>query len=51
MGRVYELVREVVQGTLNQTTRDATVSSRAPGNEDSLSNAIEELEDICGRNP
>jgi DNA repair exonuclease SbcCD ATPase subunit len=46
MGRVYELVREVVQGTLNQTTRDATISSRAPGNEDSLSDAIEDLDKI-----
>ena len=46
MGRVYELVREVVQGTLNQTTRDATVSSPATGNEDSLSDAIQELDKI-----
>ena len=46
MGRVYELVREVVQGTLNQATLDTTVPSRAPGNEDSLSDAIQELDKI-----
>ena len=46
MGRVYELVREVVQGTLNQTTLDTTLFSRPTVNEDSLSDAIEELDKI-----
>jgi hypothetical protein len=44
MGRVYEIVREVVQGTLNQTTADTTVSPWVTGNEDSLSDAIEGLD-------
>jgi chromosome segregation ATPase len=46
MGRVYELVRGVVQGTLTQTTPDTTVSRRATGNEDSLCEAIEKLDKI-----
>jgi hypothetical protein len=46
MGRVYELVREVVQGTLTQTTPDTTVSRQATGNEDSLSDAMGELDKI-----
>ena len=46
MGRVYELVREVVQGTLTQTTPDTTVSRQATGNEESLCDAIEELDKI-----
>ncbi|HEX6440325.1 MAG TPA: hypothetical protein VF182_24620 [Candidatus Binatia bacterium] len=46
MGRVYELVREVVQGTLTQTTPDTTVSRQAAGNEDSLCDATEELDKI-----
>ena len=46
MGRVYELVREVVQGTLTQTTPDTTVSLQATANEDSLPHTIEELDKI-----
>jgi predicted nucleic acid-binding Zn-ribbon protein len=46
MGRVYELVRDVVQGTLTQTTPDATVSRQATGNEASLPDTIEELDKI-----
>ena len=46
MGRVYQLVREVVQGTLSRTTPDATVSHRAMANEDSLSDAVEELDKL-----
>jgi hypothetical protein len=46
MGRVYELVREVVQGTLTQTTPDTTVPRPATGNEDSLCDTIEELDKI-----
>ena len=45
MGRVYQLVREVVQGTLNRTTPDTRVSSRATANEDNISDAIEELDE------
>lgn len=44
MGRVYQLVREVVQGTLNRTTPDPTGSSQSTANEDSLSDAVEELD-------
>ena len=46
MGRVYELVRDVVQGTLTQTTPNATVSRQAAGNEASLPDTIEELDKI-----
>ena len=46
MGRVYELVRDVVQGTLTQTTPDPTVSRQAVGNEDSLGDTVEKLEKI-----
>ena len=46
MGKVYELVTEIVQGTLTQTRPDATVSSPATGNKDSLGDAIEELDKI-----
>jgi DNA repair exonuclease SbcCD ATPase subunit len=46
MGKAYQIVREVVQGTLNRTTPGPTVSSQAPGNEDSLSEALEDLDKI-----
>jgi DNA repair exonuclease SbcCD ATPase subunit len=46
MGRVYQLVREVVQGTLSRTTPDATISHRSMANEDSLSDAVEELDKL-----
>jgi hypothetical protein len=46
MGRVYELVRDVVQGTLTQTTPDATVSRQPTGSEASLPDTIEELDKI-----
>ena len=46
MGRVYEFVREVVQGTLTQTTPDTTVSHPAIANEDKLGDTIEQLEKI-----
>jgi hypothetical protein len=35
-----------VQGTLSRTTPDATVSHRAMANEDSLSDAVEELDKL-----
>ena len=46
MGKVYQVVRGVVQGTLNRTTSGPTVSSQATGNEDSLSEALEDLDKI-----
>jgi len=46
MGKVYQVVRGVVQGTLNRTTPGPTVSSEATGNEDSLSEALEDLDKI-----
>jgi DNA repair exonuclease SbcCD ATPase subunit len=46
MGKVYQMVREVVQGTLNRTTASPTVSSQVTGNEDSLSEALEDLDKI-----
>jgi len=46
MSRVYQSVREVVQGTLNRTTPDPTVSARAPAKDDSLSDVVEELNKI-----
>jgi len=46
MGKVYQVVRGVVQGTLNRTTPGPTVSSQATGNEDSLSEALEDLDKI-----
>jgi hypothetical protein len=45
MGKVYQMVREVVQGTLNRTP-GPTVSSQGTGNEDSLSEALEDLDKI-----
>jgi chromosome segregation ATPase len=45
MGKVYQIVREVVQGTLNRTP-GPTVSSRATGSEDSLSEALEDLDKL-----
>jgi DNA repair exonuclease SbcCD ATPase subunit len=46
MGRVYQSVKEVVQGTLQRRTSEITVFARATENEDSLSDAIEELDKI-----
>ena len=46
MGKVYQTVREVVQGSLNRTTPGPTVSSQATRNEDSLSEALEDLDKI-----
>jgi DNA repair exonuclease SbcCD ATPase subunit len=46
MGKVYQTVREVVQGSLNRTTSGPTVSSQATRNEDSLSEALEDLDKI-----
>ena len=46
MGKVYQVVRGVVQGTLNRTTPGPTVGSQATGNEDSLSEALEDLDKI-----
>ena len=43
MGKVYQMVREVVQGTLNRTPGH-TVSSQATGSENSLSEALEDLD-------
>jgi chromosome segregation ATPase len=45
MGRVYQSVREVVQGTLHRRTPEIT-SVQATGDEDSLSDAIEGLENL-----
>jgi chromosome segregation ATPase len=45
MGKVYQIVREVVQGTLNRTP-GPTVSSQATGSEDSLSEALEDLDKL-----
>src|ERR671921_874996 len=46
MGKVYQSVREVVQGTLQRRTPDTKVSARAAGNEDTLSDAVEECNRI-----
>jgi chromosome segregation ATPase len=46
MGKVSQMVREAVQGTLNRTTPGTTVTARATGNEDMLSEALEELDKI-----
>jgi hypothetical protein len=45
MGKVYQIVREVVQGTLNRTP-GPTVSSQATGSEDSLSEVLEDLDKL-----
>jgi len=45
MGKVYQIVREVVQGTLNRTP-GPTVSSQAIESEDSLSEALEDLDKL-----
>ena len=46
MGRVYQSVREVVQGSLHRRTPDTTVPAPPTGDEDSLSGAVEELDKI-----
>ena len=46
MGKVYQSVREVVQGTLHRRKPDITVSAQAKGNDGSLNDAMEELEKI-----
>jgi DNA repair exonuclease SbcCD ATPase subunit len=46
MGKVYQLVRGVVRGTLHRKKSDIMVSAPANGNKSSLNNAIEELEKI-----
>lgn len=46
MGKVYQSVRGVVQGTLHRRKPDITVSARAKGNDGSLNDAMEELEKI-----
>ena len=46
MGKVYQSVREVVQGTIQRRTPDTKVSARAAGNEDTLSDAVEECNRI-----
>ena len=46
MGKVYQSVREVVQGTLQRRPPDTKVSARAAGNEDTLSDAVEECNRI-----
>lgn len=43
MGRVHKLVKEVVQGTLHRRIPDITVLAPATKEEDSLSDAVEEL--------
>ena len=44
MGKVYQSVRGVVQGTLHRRKPDIMVSARAKGNDGSLNDAMEELE-------
>jgi len=46
MGKVYQSVRGVVQGTLLPRKPDVMVSARANGNEGSLNGAMKELEKI-----
>src|SRR5882724_10070762 len=46
MGKVYQSVRGVVQGTLHRRKPDIMVSARAKGNDGSLNDAMEELEKI-----
>ena len=46
MGKVYQSVRGVVQGTLHRRKPDIMVSAQAKGNEGSLNDAMEELEKI-----
>jgi DNA repair exonuclease SbcCD ATPase subunit len=48
MGRVYQSVREVVQGSLSRRALDLRVSTPVTANQDSLSDAIEELDKILG---
>lgn len=45
MGKVYQIVREVMQGTLNRTPGPA-ISSQPPESEDNLSEAIEDLDKL-----
>ena len=46
MGKVYQSVRGVVQGTLHGRKPDILVSAQANGNDGSLNDAMEELEKI-----
>src|SRR2546425_926840 len=46
MGKVYQSVRGVVQGTLHRRKPDIMVSARAKGNDGSLNDAMEEIEKI-----
>ena len=46
MGKVYQSVRGVVQGTLHRRKPDSMVSAQAKGNSGSLNDAMEELEKI-----
>jgi chromosome segregation ATPase len=46
MGKVYQLVRNVVQGTLHRKKPDIMVSAPANNDKSSLNNAIEHLEKI-----
>ena len=46
MGKVYQSVRGVVQGTLHRRKPDIMVSARPKGNDSSLNDAMEELEKI-----
>jgi predicted nucleic acid-binding Zn-ribbon protein len=46
MGKVYQLVRGVVRGTLHRQKSDIMVSAPANGDKSSLNNAMEELEKI-----
>ena len=46
MGKVYQSVRGVVQGTLHRRKPDITVSAREKGNNGGLNDAMEELEKI-----
>ena len=46
MGKVYQSVREVVQGTLNRRKPLTMVSAQANGNDTNLNDAMEEIEKI-----
>lgn len=48
MGKVYQIVREVMQGTLNRTPGPA-ISSQATESEDNLSEALEDLDKFADR--
>ena len=46
MGKVYQSVRGVVQGTLNRRKPEIVVSARVNGDDTDLDDAMEELEKL-----